>query len=54
MKSIDHNALKLLIEDFHAENLIGLFSDKDSEFVKEIIRDFVENHLCNTPEIFKN
>ncbi len=34
-----------LIEQYHAENLIGRFSEDDEKFVKEMLRDFVENYL---------
>lgn len=53
LPQINDDALKILIEDFHAENLVGKFSNEDSEFVKEIIRDFVKNYLLDTPEVFK-
>lgn len=32
------------INQYFEENLIGKFNDHDSEFVKEIIRDFHENY----------
>ena len=35
------NNLKLLIEEYFQENLIGKFNDDDSELIKEIIRDFI-------------
>ncbi len=53
LPQINDDALKILIEDFHAENLVGKFSNEDSEFIKEIIRDFVKNYLWGTPEVFK-
>lgn len=37
--------LKPIIDQYFEENLIGKFSDSDGEFIKEIIRDFVENYL---------
>ena len=53
LPQINDEALKSLIEDFHAENLVGKFSNNNSEFLKEIIRDFVKNYLLDTPEVFK-
>jgi hypothetical protein len=41
---ISDSNLKSLIEQYFEENLVGKFGDEDSEFVKEIIRDFVKNY----------
>jgi hypothetical protein len=44
ISDVSESNLKSLIEQYFEENLIGAFSDKDGEFVKEIIRDFVKNY----------
>ncbi len=36
--------LEPLIQQYFDENLIGKFSDKDGEFIKEIIKDFVKHY----------
>jgi len=44
ISDVSDSNLKSLIDQYFEENLIGAFSDKDGEFVKEIIRDFVKNY----------
>ena len=44
ISDVSDSNLKSLIDQYFEENLIGEFSDKDGEFVKEIIRDFVKNY----------
>lgn len=45
-KTINKNSfdLSILINQYFDENLIGKFTDDDSEFIKEILRDFIENY----------
>ena len=44
ISDVSDSNLKSLIEEYFEENLVGKFGDEDSEFVKEIIRDFVKNY----------
>mgnify|MGYP006928181001 CR=1 FL=1 len=41
---VSDSNLKSLIDQYFEENLIAKFSDNDGEFVKEIIRDFINNY----------
>lgn len=41
----DDSNLESLIQNYFDENLVGEFSDRDAESVKNIIKDFVKHYL---------